>query len=141
MEVKEKRRQMADLTKQLETIDRTTDSIDEFLEEIVGDEAKKTVSQIIFVWDREEDVMLSSFLPLVRPLGPPDKEGKQEVDVMGMQIAFSYPLDPDTVHTSSVTVDHIMLIRALEHLKKDLIHRQVLLDKQLTKIVNIKKGA
>ena len=144
MKSKNTMREMARITRQIEILDETIDKLNEFLTVIVEDDVKSDIGQILFVWDKDKNAVFDAIYPIASPRNnePPDPEDMKPppLDVHGMQLRFSQVLKEETLYTTSITIDHVMMIRALEHLKKDLLRQQIKEDKQLTKLIETKKA-
>ena len=144
MNAKEKRKLLADITTNMEEIDLSVDHITDFLKRIVGDNVTSDIGEIVFAWNPKQDTKIASMLPLVRATGPPPEDPEDDmppVEVVGMQMSFYDPAQPEEIYVSSISLDNTMIIRVLEKIKTDLLLRQKELDKELTDLMKQKKGA
>ena len=137
MEAKEKRKKLANLTKNMEEIDLSVDHINTFLKMIVADGVKSNIAEIIFAWNPKQDTKIAAMLPLIRPIGPPPQSPDEEVEVevLGAQLSFTAPAQPEEIYISSISLDNTMLIRALGKIKTDLLLRQKELNGELTNLM------
>ena len=136
MEVKEKRKKLAEVSKNIEEIDTTRDYITTFLKMLVGDNVTSNVSEIVFAWNPAQDTKIAAMLPLIRPTGPMPSDPEEEVpvEVMGAQLSFTTPAKPEEIYISSISLDNTMLIRVLGKIKTDLRLRQKELESEFTEL-------
>lgn len=142
MEKKEHRKKMADLTADIGDIDDTVDQINVILGEMVADDVQSDIGQMMFLFNPVENVYIAGAAPLViQQAKAPEGEEQPPLQMVGMNIQFVDNLLMKETISSSFTMHHGMLIRALTALKKDLGKEQKKLDLKLDELITQKKAS
>lgn len=141
MDIKERRKQMTDLAMQIEDKDLIVEDIDRLLTVLVGDNVTSDFGQMVYLLNPQENIMISNSQMAVFPQAVP-LEGEEPEPLLtgGIGLQFQDPMLLDDTHGSSITVTNRMMIRSMEALKKEMLREQAKLEKQLTKLVETKKG-
>jgi len=136
MELKEKRKIVADVAVDQEAIDTGIDMINDLLTRIVDDNVTSDTAQMLFVFNAQENVWVAHSAPMIigQPPPPPEQE-PAPMQMMGMNIQFADVLLLDETLTSAYALTHKMLIRMLTLLKSDMGREQKKLDRKMAKLM------
>lgn len=140
--IKEHRKKMADLTSDIQDIDQTVEQLNSLLAMAVADDVSSEVGQLMFIFNPHENIYIAGASPLV--LAPNNlqlNELQEPQQIIGMHLQFTDPVLKNTTYSSSISMENSMLIRALSHLKNDLLNEQKNLDEKLDDLIKQKKAA
>ena len=133
MDAKEKRREVADLAHDVDTIEQTIEIMNGIMGHMASDGVDSEYGEILFMWNKKSSLYIHNYQPIMIPPQPEDPP--ENAQTVGVNLVFSTPLKYDHMHSGMMGVSNRLMLRAMERLKVDLLAEQKKFEKKLNKLV------
>lgn len=141
MDIKDKRRKLADMAVRVNELDYVIDSLNHTMKGLTGDDVESDSACLMLVWDKKNNVDIRQIIPAT--VAPPQVNGPDDIPVYpinGVNIVFQVPLSSDTVSFNSVTMDQNTLIKAITNIRNNLRKKLKCTEAEIQEL-QTKKGA